>query len=64
MRVEVPECLMYTYQGVTLMQRLLVDDWSFYLKDVLKGDLLNPAPRGKLKRIERSMGLAKPPVRE
>ena len=64
MRVEVPECLMYTNQCVTLMQRLLVDDWSFYLSDVLKGDWLNPTPRGKLKRIERSRGLAKPPIRE
>jgi hypothetical protein len=64
MRVEVPECLMYTNHGVTLMQRLLVDDWSFYHIDVLKGHWLNPTPRGKLKRIERSMGLAKPPIRE
>ena len=64
MRDEVPECLMDTDQGVTLVQRLLADDWSFYLKDVLKIDWLNPAPCGKLKRIARGMGLAKPPIRE
>ena len=27
MRVEVPECLMGTSQGVALVQRLLADDW-------------------------------------
>ena len=64
LKVEVPLCLIGTAAAMSLVHRLLQDDWTFHHpKDIICEAWSRPTPPATVKRIARRMCLIKEPLR-